>query len=90
MQSVFDMASRGVLESDGENSGSTSESSSQKNYGSFKNSCVVMMENGSGNSFKNTSTPDDDLQPLLQRKITEKNKGLFIKLVTFRNYYSSH
>ena len=48
------------------------------------------MENGSGNSFKNTSTPDDDLQPLLQRKITEKNKGLFIKLVTFRNYYSSH
>ena len=72
-----------MLENDGESSGSMIEGSSQKNYGSFKHSSVVMMENGSANNFKNTSMPDDDFQPLLQRKITEKEQGLFTQLVSF-------
>ena len=79
------MASRSLLESDGESSGSMSEGSSQKNYGSFRHCSVAMMENGSANNFKDTSIPDDDLQPLLHRKITEKHQGVLIHLVRFRS-----
>ena len=79
-----DMASS-LLENDRESSGSMSEGFSQKNYGSFKHSSVVMMENGSANNFKDTSIPDDDLQPLLHRKITEKHQGVLIQLVRFHS-----